>query len=71
MMRYAVLIEVANSNYSAYVPDLPDCVATGRTVEETERNVKQAIRMHIEGLCADGLPVPEPKSICEYIDPTA
>jgi predicted RNase H-like HicB family nuclease len=53
-MRYAIVIEKAESNYSAYVPDLPGCVATGGTVAEVEREIREAIRFHIEGLEADG-----------------
>jgi predicted RNase H-like HicB family nuclease len=67
-MRYAVVIEKAPTNYSAYVPDLPGCVATGPTVEATENEIREAIRFHIEGLKADGLPVPAPTSIAEYVD---
>jgi predicted RNase H-like HicB family nuclease len=67
-MRYAVVIEKANVTYSAYVPDLPGCVATGPTVEATENEIREAIRFHIEGLRADGLPVPAPTSIAEYVD---
>ena len=67
-MRYAVVIEKAESNFSAYVPDLPGCVATGPTVKDVEREIREAIRFHIEGLRADGLIVPEPSSIAEYID---
>ncbi len=67
-MRYAVVIEKANDNYSAYVPNLPGCVATGPTVEATENEIREAIRFHIEGLRADGLPVPAPTSIAEYVD---
>ena len=67
-MRYAVVIEKANDNYSAYVPDLPGCVATGPTVEATENEIREAIRFHIEGLKADGLPVPTPTSIAEYVE---
>ena len=68
MKRYAVVIEKADGNYSAYVPDLPGCVATGPTVEAIEAEVRAAIRFHIEGLQADGLPVPEPTSIAEYVE---
>ena len=57
-MRYAVVIEQAGSNYSAYVPDLPGCIATAATVEDIEREIRDAIRFHIEGLREDGLPVP-------------
>jgi predicted RNase H-like HicB family nuclease len=65
MKRYAVVIEKANGNFSAYVPDLPGCVATAATVEA---EIRDAIRFHIEGLEADGLPVPEPTSIAEYVE---
>lgn len=67
-MRYAVVIEKANGNYSAYVPDLPGCVATGRTVAEVEEEIRTAIRFHIEGMEEDGLPVPPPTSIAEYVE---
>jgi predicted RNase H-like HicB family nuclease len=67
-MRYAVVIEKANGNYSAYVPDLPGCIATGATVASVEREIRDAIRFHIEGLKEDGLPVPEPTSIAEYVE---
>ena len=66
-MRYAVVIEKAEGNYSAFVPDLPGCVAVGDTVKEVEREIRDAIRFHIEGLKEDGLPVPEPTSIAEYV----
>lgn len=56
-MRYAVVIEQAESNYSAYVPDLPGCVATGRTIEEAETQIREAIAFHLEGLREDGLPL--------------
>ena len=56
-MRYAVVIEKAQNNYSAYVPDLPGCIATGATVREVERAIKEAIRFHLEGLSEDGLPI--------------
>ena len=61
-------MEKAKSNYAAYVPDLPGCVATGATVEETERRVREAIKVHIEGLREDGLPVPEPSSVVDYVE---
>ena len=67
-MRYAIVIEKAKGNYSAYVPDLPGCVATGQTGEETEANLRDAILFHIEGLIEDGLPVPEPSTRCEYLE---
>ena len=53
-MRYPIVIENAGSNYSAYVPDLPGCAATGATVEETERSIREAIELHVEGMREDG-----------------
>jgi predicted RNase H-like HicB family nuclease len=67
-MRYAVVIEKAEGNYSAYVPDLPGCVASGSSVKEVEKEIRDAIRFHIEGLKEDGLPVPAPSSIAEYVE---
>lgn len=67
-MRYAIVIEKATSNYSAYVPDLPGCVATGQTIEETEQQIREAIEFHLEGLREDGLPIPSPQSQVEYVD---
>ncbi|MBM3577904.1 MAG: type II toxin-antitoxin system HicB family antitoxin [Alphaproteobacteria bacterium] len=67
-MRYAVVIEKAGDNYSAYVPDLPGCIATGASVPEVERELREAIRFHIEGLEADGLPVPVPSAVAEYVE---
>ena len=67
-MRYAIVIEKADGNYSAYVPDLPGCVAAGPTVEAVEQDIRDAIRFHIAGLRADGLTVPAPTSIAEYVD---
>jgi predicted RNase H-like HicB family nuclease len=67
-MRYAIVIEKADGNYSSYVPDLPGCVATAPTVEAVETEIRDAIRFHIEGLKADGLPVPPPTAIAEYVD---
>jgi predicted RNase H-like HicB family nuclease len=67
-MRYAVVIEKAKDNYSAYVPDLPGCVAAGPTVEAVEAEIRAAIRFHIDGLEQDGQPVPPPSSLAEYVD---
>ncbi len=67
-MRYAIVIEKAEGNYSAYVPDLPGCVATAPTVEAAEHEIREAIRFHIDGLKADGLPVPKPTSIADYVE---
>jgi len=62
MYRFLIVIEKADGNYSAYTPDLPGCVATGATREETEQNMYQAIEFHIKGLSEDGLPIPESTS---------
>jgi predicted RNase H-like HicB family nuclease len=70
-MRYAVVIERAKGNYSAYVPDLSGCVTTGATVEEVERNIKEAVAFHLDGLREDGLPIPAPSTIVEYLDSLA
>ena len=67
MYRFLVVIEKANNNYSAYSPDLPGCVATGTTREEAEKNMYEAIELHIQGLLEDRLPIPESKSFAEYI----
>ena len=67
-MRYAIVLEKTNTNYSAYVPDLPGCIATGETIEETESEIKAAIAFHIEGLIEDGLEIPKPVSIVEYLE---
>jgi predicted RNase H-like HicB family nuclease len=67
-MRYAVVIEQADGNYSAHVPDLPGCVATGASVEAVEEEIRAAIRFHIDGLKADGLEVPAPTSLAEYVE---
>lgn len=70
-MRYAIVIEKGNGNYGAYVPDLPGCVATGATIEETERSIQEAIEFHLEGMRADGLPIPEPSSTVDYVEVAA
>ena len=67
MYRFLVVIERAEKNYSAYSPDLPGCVATGETREEVERNIHEAIQMHVQGLREDNLPLPKAESIAEYI----
>jgi predicted RNase H-like HicB family nuclease len=67
-MRYAVVIEKAENNYSAYVPDLPGCIATGLTIKEVETEIREAIEFHIEGLREDGCVAPAPSSQVEYID---
>ncbi len=67
MKRYLVVIEQAGGNLSAYSPDLPGCVATGKTRDEVEVNMREAIRMHLDGLKEDGLPIPEPSATAEYV----
>lgn len=67
-MRYAIVIEKAEKNYAAYVPDLPGCVATGKTVEETEQQIREAIEFHIRGMREDGLPIPAPSSHVDYVE---
>jgi len=67
-MRYAVVIEKAGKNYSAYVPDLPGCVATGATLEEVESEIKEAIRFHLDGMRQDGAPIPKPSALCQYVE---
>ena len=67
-MRYAVVIEKAQSNFSAYVPDLPGCIATGHTVAEVENEIREAIQFHIVGMIEDGESVPPPSSQVEYVE---
>lgn len=67
MRRFLVIIEKAKDNYSAYSPDLPGCIATGATREEAEKNMHEAIEMHVRGLLEDNLPVPQSHSFAEYI----
>ena len=70
-MKYAVVIERASSNYSAYVPDLPGCVATGATIKKVENEIRNAIEFHLEGLKEDGQPIPAPSSYVDYIEVAA
>jgi predicted RNase H-like HicB family nuclease len=67
-MKYAIVIEKAQGNYSAYVPDLPGCIATGSTVEEVEQQIREAIEFHLDGIREDGDPIPPPSSQVEYVD---
>ena len=67
-MSYAIVVERAANNYSAYVPDLPGCVATGATMEETEQLIREAIELHLTGLLEDGLPIPQPSSQVDYVE---
>ncbi len=66
--RYAVIFEQAEHNWAAYVPDLPGCITTGKTLEETERNIQEAVRGHIEVLREFGEPVPPPTSVAKEIE---
>ena len=66
-MRYAIVIERAEGNYSAYVPDLPGCVAVGDSVEEVEREIADAIHFHLNGMREDGEAIPEPTTVVEYV----
>jgi predicted RNase H-like HicB family nuclease len=70
MKRYAIVVEQADGNFAAYVPDLPGCVATGDTRSEVETAIKEAIALHLEGLAEDGLPIPEPSSQVDYVEIT-
>ena len=67
MHRFLVIIEKAEANYSAYSPDLPGCIATGATREDAERNMHEAIEMHVRGLLEDNMPIPESTSFAEYV----
>lgn len=70
-MRYAVIIEEAGDNLSAYVPDLPGCVATGESLVEVQQAIIEAIAMHLQGLRDDGAPIPEPSIRAEYVEVAA
>jgi len=67
MHRFLIVIEKANNNYSAYSPDLPGCIATGATLEEVEKNMHEAIEMHIKGLTEDKVSIPKSTSFAEYV----
>ncbi|MEG3850000.1 type II toxin-antitoxin system HicB family antitoxin [Microcoleus sp. herbarium19] len=67
-MRYAIVIEKIPNNYSAYAPDLSGCAATGATLAEVQQQIKEAIEFHLEGLREEGLPIPEPTTLCEYVE---
>jgi predicted RNase H-like HicB family nuclease len=66
-MEFAIVIEKAENNYAAYVPDLPGCVATGESIEETEQQIRDAILFHLQGLREDGQPIPHPTSKVNYV----
>ena len=67
-MRYAIVIEKGPTSYGAYVPDLPGCVAVGKTAAEVKKLIAEAVPFHLEGLREDGLPIPAPETECEYVD---
>ncbi len=67
-MRYVMIIERGERNHSAYLPDLPGCIATGKTIDEVKRNMREAIELHLRGMREDGLPIPEPTSLAEYVE---
>jgi predicted RNase H-like HicB family nuclease len=70
-MKYLIVIEESRTGYSAYSPDLPGCVSSGKTIEETEKNLREAIEFHIDGLKEEGFPVPEPTSRSSYVEVAA
>jgi predicted RNase H-like HicB family nuclease len=67
-MKFGIVIETGKRNYSAYVPDLPGCVATGKTVEEAKERIREAIRIHLQGMRQDGDTIPEPRTICDFVE---
>ena len=67
-MKYAVVFEEAGANFAAYVPDLPGCVATGRTRAEVERHIREAIALHLDGMRTDGLPIPRPSCWTDMVE---
>lgn len=71
MNRYAVIIEKGPTNYGAYVPDLPGCVAVADTQEEVEKRIREAIELHLEGMREDGDPIPAPTTIATYVEAPA
>ena len=67
-MRYLMIIEPGERNYSAYLPDLPGCIATGKSMEEVRERMREAVDLHLEGMREDGLPIPPPTSLVEYVE---
>lgn len=67
-MRYAIVVEKAGNNYSAYVPDIPGCVATGDTIDEVKQHMQAAIEFHLDGMCEEGLPFPQAQTVVEYVE---
>ncbi len=66
-MKYLIIIEKAKDNYSAYLPDVPGCIATGKTVDKAKKNITEALAMHLHGLAEDGISSPEPKAKADYV----
>jgi predicted RNase H-like HicB family nuclease len=67
-MRYVMIIEPGERNYSAYLPDLPGCIATGKTIEELRERMREAIDLHLAGMREDGLPIPNPTTLADYVE---
>ena len=67
-MRYAMIIEKGDRNYSAYLPDLPGCIVTGKTLEEVKQRMGEAMELHLRGIREDGLTIPDPTSLVEYVE---
>ena len=70
-MKYAVIFEKGDTSYGAYVPDLPGCVAVGESLDEVKRLIREAITFHLEGMREEGLPIPEPTTLAEYVEAEA
>ena len=70
-MKYLAIYEKTSTGYSVYAPDLPGCVTTGPTLEESARLMQEAIEFHLDGLREDGLPIPEPSTVASYVDTAA
>ena len=68
MYRFLIIIEQGSRNYSAYAPDLPGCIATGKTLDEVKANMRGAIKMHIEGMVEDQEPIPTSQTMADYLD---
>jgi predicted RNase H-like HicB family nuclease len=68
MYRFLIIIEKGSRNYSAYAPDLPGCIATGKTLDEVKANMREAIKMHIEGMVEDHEPIPTSQTMADYLD---